>query len=586
MLIDESERWRQRFPRGDEQLARMVAQGNQWAFATLYERHRSALYRYCRLILRVDADAQDAVQSTFARALAALQDGKRDAPIRPWLFRIAHNEAVSLIRRRRTADELSAALRPFVVSADAPGGELEQLGALVADLGDLPEQQRAALLMRELYGLSHGEIGVALKVSTGAAKQLIFAARTTLAEFEKGRTMGCDSVRRIVSDGDRRVLRGRRVRSHLRECAACAAFAAATPMRRRSLRALVPPLAPFALTRVFARMARTIPVHRTRGGGAAGVAASALVNSSEPALTLKMLVGAVFAAGAVTGISGTLPGSQAAGGSRAVAQPTSTAGVAGSARSGRAPSALRWVPGLHSQMYRFGGGAAVITGDPAPNGPPVGWAAPGSRRAGAVPAGRGTAPVGRGTAPVGGGTAPVGGRAAPAASSGVVGAPPSSAAGRPGSPGRSNPGESRGPDGGSRQRARWPGSDEAVRNPGHDGSRLAPTRVPAAAPPRVHGALPPAISNSGAGRDPVGAPVASVPDAPPQSPGHSSAGGGGGPPPAVQDPGASAPGRRQSASASPSPQRWWQARPAPPPAQPLSAISAEGGQRPAASARA
>src|SRR5881227_3223340 len=80
---------------GDERLARLVTAGHARAFAVVYERHHQALYRYCRSILRHDADAQDALQSTFAAALAALSRGQRDAPIRPWFFRIAHNEAVS-----------------------------------------------------------------------------------------------------------------------------------------------------------------------------------------------------------------------------------------------------------------------------------------------------------------------------------------------------------------------------------------------------------------------------------------------------------------------------------------------------------
>ncbi|MGZ4331621.1 MAG: RNA polymerase sigma factor, partial [Solirubrobacteraceae bacterium] len=84
---------------GDDRLARLVSDGNKQAFAPLYERYYQQLYRYCRSIVHDDLDAQDALQSTFASAFAALRKGQRDAPLRPWLFRIAHNEAVSVIRR-------------------------------------------------------------------------------------------------------------------------------------------------------------------------------------------------------------------------------------------------------------------------------------------------------------------------------------------------------------------------------------------------------------------------------------------------------------------------------------------------------
>src|SRR5437879_4893639 len=86
---------------GDERLARLAGSGDERAFAVLYDRYHQQLYRYCRSMLRNDADAQDALQSTMAGAFGALRRGQRDAPLRPWLFRIAHNESVSLIRRRR-----------------------------------------------------------------------------------------------------------------------------------------------------------------------------------------------------------------------------------------------------------------------------------------------------------------------------------------------------------------------------------------------------------------------------------------------------------------------------------------------------
>ena len=93
----------------DERLARLAAAGSDRAFAVLYERHHQALYRYCRAIVRHEDDARDVLQTTMARALAALARGVPDAPMRPWLFRIAHNEAISVLRRRRPAVELEQA---------------------------------------------------------------------------------------------------------------------------------------------------------------------------------------------------------------------------------------------------------------------------------------------------------------------------------------------------------------------------------------------------------------------------------------------------------------------------------------------
>src|SRR2546423_2372191 len=91
---------------GDERLAKLVTEGNERAFAALYARYHQPLYRYCHSMVRHDADAQDALQSTFTAALSALRREQRDAPLRPWLFRIAHNESISLVRRRRLVDEV------------------------------------------------------------------------------------------------------------------------------------------------------------------------------------------------------------------------------------------------------------------------------------------------------------------------------------------------------------------------------------------------------------------------------------------------------------------------------------------------
>jgi RNA polymerase sigma factor (sigma-70 family) len=236
----------------DERLARSVAVGDTRAFAALYERYQQPLYRYCRSILPAEADAQDAVQSSFTRALDALSRGQRDAPLRPWLFRIAHNEAISVHRRRSAGEKATNKLTRHAVLAVDRTVEREQLRSLLADLDELPERQRGALLLRELIGLSHDEMATALGTSASAAKHAIFEARTALVEFEEGRATACGQIRHQISNGDRRVLRGRRIRAHLRDCTDCAAFAASIGNGRKKLRALLPPAAAVgALTRLL-----------------------------------------------------------------------------------------------------------------------------------------------------------------------------------------------------------------------------------------------------------------------------------------------------------------------------------------------
>lgn len=284
---------------GDERLARLAGGGSERAFTVLYERYHQPLYRYCRSIVRNDVDAQDALQSALASAFAALRRSQRDAPLRPWLFRIAHNEAVSLLRQRRGVVELSEASEAVAQSVPERAGERERMRVLVADLAGLPERQRGALVMRELSGLSHEQIALALGTSVGGAKQAIFEARQALLDCEQGRAMECEEVLRSVSDTDRRALRSRRVRAHLRDCTDCAAFAAATRARRSDLHALAPLLAPAAAAALRARLLRAHSGH----AGAGTVAAGSTGKSIGLALALKTAVAAAILTTATVGLA-------------------------------------------------------------------------------------------------------------------------------------------------------------------------------------------------------------------------------------------------------------------------------------------
>ena len=283
---------------GDERLARLVGSGSDSAFAAIYGRYHQPIYRYCRSLTGNDADGQDALQSTFISALVALRESRRDAPLRPWLYRIAHNESISLLRKRRPEQELPdeggpAARGPAEVLADR-----ERLAALVADLRELPERQRGALVMRELSGLAHEEISVALGISVGAAKQTVLEARKTLQEFSEGREMPCSHIEHLISAGDRRALRARRVRAHLRSCDHCNAFASAIDQRRTDLMAIAPPLPALAaaglLSNVFGGAAGAGAGH---AAGGAGLAAGAAGKGIGAALTAKgVLTGAAIVA--------------------------------------------------------------------------------------------------------------------------------------------------------------------------------------------------------------------------------------------------------------------------------------------------
>src|SRR4051812_34491068 len=141
---------------GDERLARLTSSGHDAAFAVLYDRHRDTLVRYCRSLVRDEQDALDAFQSTMLNALRALREDRRRAPVRPWLFRIAHNESISVLRRRPPSEPLDDHA-PARIDVHRTAEEREALGALLADLDTLTDRQRSALLLRELGGLAYEE---------------------------------------------------------------------------------------------------------------------------------------------------------------------------------------------------------------------------------------------------------------------------------------------------------------------------------------------------------------------------------------------------------------------------------------------
>ncbi|HEY4427586.1 MAG TPA: sigma-70 family RNA polymerase sigma factor [Solirubrobacteraceae bacterium] len=318
----------------DERLARMVAHGSDRAFVTIYERHSQPLYRYCRSIVGNDADAQDALQSACTSALVALRRGARDAPLRPWLFRITHNEAVSLLRRRRPLVELTEGHEPATPSAGDRALERERLTLMVGDLRELGDRQRGALVMRELSGLSHADIAVALGISVGAAKQAIFEARRALLDLAEGRAMSCEQICRMISDGDRRALRARRVRAHLRSCEGCATFAAAIPARRAELQALAPPLAPLAAAGVLGGV---LGGYGSGHAGAAGgwLAGGAAGKSAAAALVAKSAIGVVILTTATVGVTRVL---QPAKHSRAPISRTAAPVRGGAPASGTTPA--------------------------------------------------------------------------------------------------------------------------------------------------------------------------------------------------------------------------------------------------------
>jgi RNA polymerase sigma factor (sigma-70 family) len=211
------------------------------SIAAIYERYHQSLYRFCFSIVGNAEDAQDALQNAMLKAIRALPGEQREIQLKPWLYRIAHNESIEILRKRREAAQID----PEQLVAPSAGPEevaatRERLRHVLDDLSELPERQRGALVMRELAGLGFGEIGEALGTSEAVARQTVYEARLGLHRLEAGREMTCESVMRQISDADGRTMRRRDIRAHLRACPECRQFRDSIEGRSRDLAAIAP----------------------------------------------------------------------------------------------------------------------------------------------------------------------------------------------------------------------------------------------------------------------------------------------------------------------------------------------------------
>ena len=163
----------------DERLVELTRAGSERAFETLASRYRRQLLIYAERMLGAENRAEDALQQAFLQAWVALRGGADVAEARPWLYRIVHNCAVSIVRRPRhdcveLSDELDAA------ATDSSPEPRLMLGEIFDHLAVMPEPQRDAIVMTAIAGRSHEEAAAALGLTDGAVRGLVYRARSAL----------------------------------------------------------------------------------------------------------------------------------------------------------------------------------------------------------------------------------------------------------------------------------------------------------------------------------------------------------------------------------------------------------------------
>lgn len=279
--------------------------GDDAAFEVLYERYVVGILTFCRHMLGSQEEAEDATQQAFLSAHRDMLRDGRELNFKPWLYTIARNRCLSILRSRR---EQAAELSEADVSTAGLQEEVEQRGELrqlVADVQRLPDEQRAALVLSEVGDLSHAEVAQVIGHEPGAVKGLVFRARSALIERREARDADCEEIREELATARGGALRRSRLRYHLEGCPACTAYLEDVRRQRKLLGVALPAVPTLALhDSVMASAGIGTAASAGIVGGSAGAAGGAAAGGAAATATTvgAPLVGGTLAKVAIAGV--------------------------------------------------------------------------------------------------------------------------------------------------------------------------------------------------------------------------------------------------------------------------------------------
>lgn len=181
-------------PLGDAALVEMARARDEEAVRTLVARHNRRLFRVARGVLRNDAEAEDVVQEAYVRAFTHLDGFRGEAAFATWLTRIALNEALGRLRRRRPTAEIAvldtfrkggpivlpSSLHPPAPESEAGRAQIRRVLERAVD--GLPEPFRLVFVLRDIEGLTAEETGALLGVRPETVKTRLHRARRLLRQ--------------------------------------------------------------------------------------------------------------------------------------------------------------------------------------------------------------------------------------------------------------------------------------------------------------------------------------------------------------------------------------------------------------------
>ena len=176
----------------EAELIQRAAEGDGSAVRVLYERYAPRVFAVVRRIAADDDTAHDYAQEAWIRAIGALPSFRGDARFSTWLHRIAVNAALQGQRKAKTRTRRRVPMPETVPVAPRPGDSLLE-ERLQEALDRLPDGMREVMILHDVEGYTHQEIGELLGVATGTSKSQLFKARAKMREMLQAQDVGPSS---------------------------------------------------------------------------------------------------------------------------------------------------------------------------------------------------------------------------------------------------------------------------------------------------------------------------------------------------------------------------------------------------------